>query len=131
MTPRQDSRPFAPGKDAHRYLVQVLLLTGLVNAGLALLVSGGAEVPGVVLIGIAAVVMLRVIRPRANRLSVPSEWPVASWNVRAREMDVLRLRHIRAALRDSGLPDVLAYVLLALVVLVITYAVFTNRDTYF
>jgi hypothetical protein len=113
------------------YLISVLTVLVTASVGIALMITTFGEIIGFVLVLLSGIIFLAVIRPRATLLRVPKDWPVQDWNIRAREMHVLRLRYIRAAMRDRGIPDAVAYGVGVLAILAIAVAFVSNSSAYF
>lgn len=122
--------PFVSRRDAGLYLFQVVAFVTCVAAGSTLFISGRVPV-GFGVIGLGVVLFLLALRPRARRLPPPREWPLGEWNDSQRDMNTLRVRHVRAALRLRGLPEPLAYVLLGAAALLVATALVVNREAYF
>lgn len=122
--------PFGSRRDARLYLFQVVAVVTCVAGGSALFISGRVPL-GFGVFGMGVVIFLLFLRPRSARLEPPSEWPVRVWNESQREMDTLRLRHMRAALRVQGLPEALSYIVVGVAALVVATAVVVNWDAYF
>lgn len=131
MNRSDDRLPFQPGRDAIVYLISVLTVVATASAGIVLMITTSGEIVGFLLVLVSGVIFLALIRPRATQLEVPKDWPVRDWNVRAREMNVLRLRYVQAAMRDRGIPYAVAYALGVLAILMIAIALVSNSGAYF
>lgn len=126
-----DHVPFQSGRDAAIYLVEISVLAVLTTSGTALFIGETAQMIGFFLLVLASVFALFVTRRRSTYLLVPSTWLLRDWNLLEREMNVLRLAHVRAALRERGLPENVALVGLAICISVVVIALLMNWTSYF
>lgn len=105
----QENLPFRSGRDAAVYLVEVSGVALLASVALVVLMLGDSKWAGVFPAAAAGLLTMLTLAPRAKRLPMPTEWSRTEWNEQEREMLVFRLRYVRAALRDRGIPQFIAY----------------------
>jgi hypothetical protein len=122
--------PFVGRRGACAYLVEWFLVWTLISGGVSLSISGG-KWTGMALGLLAGVVILARLRPRAQHLPLPGQWPLHDWNVRAREMEVLRFKYARAAMRTLKLPEWLAPMFVIPPAGLLLVVVLIHRDRFF
>lgn len=95
--------PYSSGSDARQYVSEVVVILGLASAAFAGFVADRPHL-ALPLALVAAVGALVVSRSRGKRVKSSTNWFVNDWNERGAEMEVFRLRYMKAALVELGAP---------------------------